>query len=94
MSEQRCDLHGPYTPEQAAALVLGFKVPETGYVCDPCRAAIKVAAQSLADTIDARIAERVYAESVTDATGRIIAPPQPEPATRPAGPWDANERQR
>jgi hypothetical protein len=29
---------------------------------------------------------------ITDASGRIIAPPQPEPKPRPSGPWDSNGR--
>ena len=32
----------------------------------------------------------VEKQAVIDASGRIIAPPQPEPATRPSGPHDGN----
>lgn len=30
-------------------------------------------------------------EPVRDESGRIVAPPQPEYAPRPAGPWDRNQ---
>lgn len=32
----------------------------------------------------------VPTEAVYDASGRFLAPPQTEPAPRPAGPWDGN----
>ena len=54
MSEPRCDIHGPYTPEQAAALVLGtWKPTPTGHLCPECRKGVAVAAKHLADRIDA-----------------------------------------
>lgn len=50
----RCDLHGPYTGEQAAALVLGAWKPErTGYLCASCRELVAVHAEALAASIDA-----------------------------------------
>lgn len=29
-------------------------------------------------------------DAVRDEQGRIVAPPQNQPPSRPAGPWDAN----
>jgi len=53
MTEPRCDLHGPYTGEQAAALVLGtWKPTPTGYLCSPCREYVSVQAKAMADRID------------------------------------------
>ena len=34
----------------------------------------------------------IDATAIRDASGRPIAPPQPEPPPRPAGPWDENGR--
>ena len=57
----RCDLHGPYTPEEAALLITGqWKPVRTGYLCAACAAAVKVQAQALADAIDAKAAEAVF----------------------------------
>jgi hypothetical protein len=54
MSEPRCDCHGPYTAEQAAALVCGKWKPEpTGHVCVACQEAVRVQAQAMAERIDA-----------------------------------------
>ena len=61
----RCDLHGPYTAEEAAALVLGTWLPEpTGHLCETCTAAVAASAQSLADAIDARASEFAYQASL------------------------------
>lgn len=61
MADRRCDLCGPYTPEQAAAFLLGtWKAERTDHLCEPCRAGVKVAAQELADRIDAAAAEKAY----------------------------------
>jgi hypothetical protein len=55
---RRCDLHGPYTPEDAALIVLGQLRPSvTGYLCPDCQAAVSAAAKALADAIDARALE-------------------------------------
>ena len=63
MSETRCDLCGPYTPEQAAALLLEQWKPEpTGHLCDQCRADVKVCAQEIADRIDDRAMSHAYGQ--------------------------------
>ena len=53
LMEKRCDLHGPWTPEQAALLVTGrVPFPEpTGYLCQECENMVKVMVKDLADTI-------------------------------------------
>lgn len=57
----RCDLCGPYTPEQLAALLNGRCNPEpTGHLCESCAAGVKVAAQAMADFVDARAADFAY----------------------------------
>ncbi len=54
----RCDMCGPYTPEQAAALVVGaWKPTRTGHLCDDCRPLVAESARLLADAIDARAVE-------------------------------------
>lgn len=56
MSETRCDLHGPYSPEQTALLVRGdWKHERTGYLCSRCQAAVSECAKEMADAIDADI---------------------------------------
>ncbi len=60
----RCDLCGPYTPDEAAAIVRGTweQPPATGYFCDSCFKSIRLASQSLADAIDARLVDEVAPE--------------------------------
>ncbi len=54
----RCDMCGPYTPEQAAALVMGAWKPErTGHLCDRCKPMVADMAQGLADSINRKAAE-------------------------------------
>lgn len=63
MNEKRCDLCGPVTPEQAAAMVRGHWRPEpTGYLCDNCTPKVREAARRLAEDSDAMIAERIARE--------------------------------
>ncbi len=65
MPETRCDLCGPYTPEQAALLILGQspELPRTGYLCDRCRPVVAVMARELADEIDRRAVEAYFSQS-------------------------------
>lgn len=57
----RCDLCGPFTPQEAADLVLGVWTPErTGYLHPECQAAISRAAKQMADDIDAKLADDIY----------------------------------
>ncbi len=58
---QRCDVCGPYTPEEAAGIVRGtLRLGRTGYRCPHCVAGIKVAVQALADRIDADAVQAIY----------------------------------
>ncbi len=59
--ERRCDMHGPYSPEDAARIALGQLTPfSTDHLCPECTAAIKAAAQRLANAIDARAVELFF----------------------------------
>ncbi len=63
INESRCALHGPYTAEEAARLLLGtWTPPPTGYLCPRCHAAVSVAAKHMADRIDAELVEKVFRE--------------------------------
>ncbi len=65
----RCDMCGPYTPEQAAALVLETWKPEpTGHLCESCQMAVRTMAADLAARIDADAAE--YAMRMLDAKAK------------------------
>lgn len=51
-------LCGPYSGEQAAAIVLGiWKPTPTGHLCAQCRPMVAASAQNLADRIDAAALE-------------------------------------
>jgi len=59
----RCDLCGPYTALEAAAIVLGKWRPErTCYLCPDCQQAVSANAQQLADAIDKGIMETIMKE--------------------------------
>ncbi len=65
----RCDMCGPYTAEQAAALVLEtWKPARTGHLCERCTPMVAGMAQQLADDIDARAAD--YAMRMIDAKAK------------------------
>lgn len=66
-SRRRCDLCGPYTPEEAAALVLGRWKPQmTGHLCAECTVLVREGANALSKRIDEDIARRVSAEVLAE----------------------------
>ena len=67
----RCDMCGPYTPDQAAALFLGvWKPKRTGHICERCKPSVAAMAKDLANEIDAKAARELW--SILDG-----APPKP-----------------
>jgi len=49
-------MHGPYTAEQAALMILGAIPPKTGYICPECQEYVREQAQRLAARIDSDLA--------------------------------------